>query len=97
MITFADQFRELMGPPLLRRCRTGAFCVECGRWTFIQAHGFVWDLARARGAAHLPPPIIQDLDQWIDSQILAAAVEFEASETSRQAIIAELVGQAVAA
>lgn len=97
MTTFAATFRELVGPCLRQRCRRGAFCVERGRWTFTQAHCFVWDLACARGACHLPPPVLSDLADWIDCEILTAAMEFEASETSRRAIVDEMVGQAVVA
>ena len=93
---FAHNFRELVMPSLRRRCRVAAFCLERGQWSFSEASAFVWSLAHARGASHLPNAVLFDLAQWIDSQILSASIEFEAPDKRRE-IIDELVAEAVAA
>lgn len=96
MSSFASTFREILRPALLQHCRVAGFRVERGRWTFTQAHTFVFDFARSRGASHLPLPALSDLDQWIDSQILLASIEFEAPDKRRE-MVDELVAEAMAA
>jgi hypothetical protein len=95
MTTFAATFRDLVMPTLQRHCRTAGFCVERGRWSFTEGHAFVWDMARSRGALHLPLQIIGDLDGWIDVQILKASIEME-DDGVRLAYVDECVNRIMA-
>jgi hypothetical protein len=80
---FAETFREMVIPELSKRCRKAGFCIERGRWTFTEGHAFVMDLARHRGAYCLPLHVLDDLDQWIDAQILKASIDMENDDTRR--------------
>jgi hypothetical protein len=87
---FAKAFRELVIPQLSQRCRTGGFCIARGRWTFSEASEFVWALAQRRGARHLPDDISDELDQWIDAEVLEASIAME-NDDIRGAYVREVV------
>lgn len=95
MTTFASAFREIVAPALRQRCRSAGFCIGRGRWSFTQGHAFVLDLARQRGAMHLPDRILEELDNWIATQIVAAVIEME-DELKRSAYASEIADRALA-
>jgi hypothetical protein len=92
MTTFAAKFRELVMPDLRRAVRLQAFALSRGRCTFTEASGGIWRLARKRGACHLSPSLIAELDDWIDATLLAAVVEIEANPLLAREIVDEALG-----
>ena len=92
MTTFAATFRALVMPHLRRAVRLQAFALSRGRCTFTEASGGVWRLARNRGALHLPPSLMEELEDWIDAALLTTVVEIEANPLLAREIVDETLG-----
>lgn len=94
MSTFAAAFREIVMPDLRRRCRISALMVARERWSFTEASSHTFDLARARGAAHLPDGVLTDLHGWIDSTLLRTIADIETRPDAAREIVDEDLGAA---
>lgn len=69
-MSFAIHFRELALPRLTPWVRLEAECVRLGVETFSDAFAIVHREARRLGALHLPPTILDELEDWIATTLL---------------------------
>lgn len=83
MSTFAATFRNIVMPRLRRQARVQGLFVALDLRTFSEACSSVWADASRRGAAHLPDSLIDELNDWIATQVLNAAIEFEPTEEDK--------------
>lgn len=72
MSTFAATFGELVIPDLRRLCAARGLFVALDLADFSEACAEVWAVALRRGAERLPRVALDQLDEWIATQILQA-------------------------
>lgn len=71
-VSFAFHFRQHVVPQLRTAAKVEAICVKYGGVSFDEAYGEIFKLARNRGALHLPPAVLTDLDDWITTELVTA-------------------------
>lgn len=69
-MTFAATFRELVMPDLRTMCRTQGLFVALDLQSFTEASAAVMHHACMRGASKLPPHLLPELEEWIDTLLL---------------------------
>jgi len=77
MSTFGTAFRTHAAPRLAHACRVHATSIVCGLETWADAYSAILADARQRGATHLPQHLLDGLEDWIATTMLA---EIEAAE-----------------
>lgn len=69
-MTFAAHFRQLAIPRVMPWVCMEAECVRRGVDSFSEAYDVIYREARRLGALHLPPSILEELEDWIATTLL---------------------------
>lgn len=70
MRLFAHHFRDHVMPRLRNLAKAEAVCVTRNVETFSGACDAVMNYARKRGALYLPDDVLDDLEDWIATEVL---------------------------
>jgi hypothetical protein len=75
--SFAALFRRHVVPSLTQQCQAQGLFVALGLIRFEEAFQAVMQAAIHRGALHLPPSILEDLEEWLCCAMTDAAASYD--------------------